>query len=174
MTGIYPCKNITAASTLYMYMYIHVLYIKHVSNGASLAVRVCLIRLLLYTLHRDDPVHMVYRTPHIHLNGDGEVIIIYIYIYMIHVFLAAAFFIISSVVKCYTVLCRLSNSDGLLIMKAPYKQKRCIVRGTVCNWCIITIPLILLNTQEDVQPYYEAYSYLAKALRNDQQFQVGL
>ena len=64
-----------------MYMYIHVLYIRHVSNGASLAVHVCLIRLLLYTLHRDDPVHMVYRTPHIHLNGDGEVIIIHVYIY---------------------------------------------------------------------------------------------
>ena len=95
-------------------------------------------------------------------------------IYMIHVFLAAAFLKISSVVKCYTVLCRLSNSDGLLIMKAPYKQKRYYIHSGRNTVCIITVPLILLNTQEDVQPYYEAYSYLAKALRNDQQFQVGL
>ena len=29
--------------------------------------------LQIFILYRDDPVHMVYRTPHIHLNGDGEV-----------------------------------------------------------------------------------------------------
>jgi hypothetical protein len=29
-----------------------------------------------------------------------------------------------------------------------------------------------LNTQEDVQPYYEAYVCLARALKDDQQFQV--
>ena len=36
------------------------------------------------------------------------------------------------------------------------------------------VPLVLCNTQEDVQPYYEAYSHLAKSLKNDKEFQVTL
>jgi gamma-butyrobetaine dioxygenase len=64
---------------------------------------------------RDYPVHMVYRTPHIHLNEDGEI-----------------------------VKLRWSpHNDGPL-----------------------QIP------EEDVEPYYEAYSCLAKALNHDEQFKI--
>jgi gamma-butyrobetaine dioxygenase len=64
---------------------------------------------------RDYPVHMVYRTPLIHLNGDGQI-----------------------------VKLRWSpQNDGPL-----------------------QVP------EEDVQPYYEAYVCLARALKDDQQFQI--
>ena len=42
-------------------------------------------------------------------------------------------------------------------------------------WLIFPpVPLVFCNTQEDVQPYYEAYAHLAKSLKNDEEFQVRL
>ena len=48
---------------------------------------VCMLTLHAPLCCRDDPVHMVYRSPHIHLNGNGEVLYsecsLCIYIYTI-------------------------------------------------------------------------------------------
>ena len=43
-----------------------------------------------------------------------------------------------------------------------------IMRLFISDFCMST------NTQEDVEPYYEAYSCLAKALNHDEQFKVEL
>ena len=69
-----------------------------------------------------------------------------------------------------TFVNRLSSSNGPLNTKALYKFLRYTVNLLICS----SPSIMLIQLQEEVEPYYEAHHCFAKALHNDKESKVEL